>query len=47
MLALLSVVILSTCLPQRWLRFDSQTHPHMWVEFAGSLLCSERFFFLI
>ena len=24
--------------------FDSQTLRHMWVEFVGSLLCSERFF---
>ena len=24
--------------------FDSRTLRHMWVEFVGSLLCSERFF---
>ena len=24
--------------------FDFQTQCHMWVEFVGSLLCSERFF---
>ena len=24
-------------------RFDSQIHCHMWVEFVGSLLCTERF----
>ena len=24
--------------------FDYQTRRHMWVEFVGSLLCSERFF---
>ena len=26
-----------------WLGFDSQTWRHMWIEFAGSLLCTERF----
>ena len=26
-----------------WPGFDSQTRRHMWVEFVGSLLCSERF----
>ena len=25
-------------------RFDSRTRRHMWTEFVGSLLCSERFF---
>ena len=34
----------STRLPPMWLGFDSQTRRHMWVEFVGSLLCSERFF---
>ena len=34
----------STCLPPMWPRFDSQTLRHMWVEFVGSLLCTERFF---
>ena len=34
----------STHLPLMWLGFDSQTRHHMWVEFVGSLLCSERFF---
>ena len=24
--------------------FDSQTHCHTWIEFVGSLLCSNRFF---
>ena len=24
--------------------FDSWTQCHMWIEFVGSLLCSERFF---
>ena len=24
--------------------FDSRTQRHMWAEFVGSLLCSERFF---
>ena len=33
----------STRLPPMWLRFDSQTRRHMWVEFVGSLLCTERF----
>ena len=27
-----------------WPGFDSQTRRHMWVEFVGSLLCTERFF---
>ena len=26
-----------------WPGFDSQTGRHMWVEFVGSLLCTERF----
>ena len=26
-----------------WPRFDSSTRRHMWVEFVGSLLCTERF----
>ena len=26
-----------------WPGFDSQTRRHMWVEFVGSILCSERF----
>ena len=26
-----------------WPGFDSQTQRHMWVEFVGSLLCTERF----
>ena len=34
----------STRLPPMWPAFDSQTQRHMWVEFVGSLLCSERFF---
>ena len=34
----------STRLPPMWPRFNSQTRRHMWVEFVGSLLCSERFF---
>ena len=33
----------STCLPPMWPRFDSQIWGHMWVEFVGSLLCTERF----
>ena len=34
----------STRLPPMCPGFDSQTRRHMWVEFAGSLLCTERFF---
>ena len=34
----------SSRLPPMWLWFDSQTRRHMWVEFVGSLLCTERFF---
>ena len=26
-----------------WPGFDSQTRRHMWVEFVGSLICSETF----
>ena len=33
----------STRLPPMWPGFDSRTRRHMWVEFAGSLLCTERF----
>ena len=33
----------STRLPPMWPRFDSSTWRHMWVEFVGSLLCTERF----
>ena len=32
-----------TRLPPMWPGFDSQTRRHMWVEFVGSLLCTERF----
>ena len=28
----------------QWPGFDSGTWRHMWVEFVGSLLCTERFF---
>ena len=34
----------STRLPLMWPGFDSQTQRHVWVEFVGSLLCTERFF---
>ena len=37
----------STRLPPMWTMwpvFDSQTRHHMWVEFVGFVLCSERFF---
>ena len=34
----------STRLPPMWPGFDSQTQRLMWVEFVGSLLCTERFF---
>ena len=30
-------------LPPMCLGFDSRTRRHMWAEFVGSLLCSERF----
>ena len=33
----------STRLPPMWPGFDSQIRLHMWVEFVGSLLCTERF----
>ena len=33
----------STCLPPMWPGFDSQIRHQMWVEFVGSLLCTERF----
>jgi len=33
----------STHLPPMWPAFDSQIRRHMWVEFVGSLLCTERF----
>ena len=33
----------STRLPQMWPGFDSQIRRHMWVEFGGSVLCTERF----
>ena len=33
----------STRLPPMWPGFDSQTRRHMWVEFVGSLLCTEGF----
>ena len=33
----------STRLPKTRLGVDSQTRRHMWVEVAGSLLCTERF----
>ena len=34
----------SARLPPMCPGFDSRTRRHMWVEFVGSLLCSERFF---
>ena len=33
----------STRLPPMWPGFDSQIRRQMWVEFVGSLLCTERF----
>ena len=33
----------STRLPPMWPGFDSSTQRPMWVEFVGSLLCTERF----
>ena len=37
----------STCLPLMWPGFDFRTRRQMWIEFVGSLLCSERFFFKV
>ena len=34
----------STRLQPMWPGFDSQIRHHVWVEFVGSLLCTERFF---
>ena len=34
----------NTRLPPMWPGFDSEIRRHMWVEFVGSLLCTERFF---
>ena len=34
----------STCLPPMWPGLDFRTWHYMWIEFVGSLLCSERFF---
>ena len=34
----------SARLPPMWPGFDSRTRRHMWAEFVGCLLCSERFF---
>ena len=34
----------SAHLPPMCPRFDSRIRRHMWAEFVGSLLCSERFF---
>ena len=34
----------STHLPLMWPRIDSRILRHMWIEFVGSVLCSERFF---
>ena len=33
----------SNRLPPMWPGFDSQIRRQMWVEFVGSLLCTERF----
>ena len=33
----------STRILSMWPRFNSQTRRHMWVEFVGSLLYTERF----
>ena len=39
-----SIPLLSvTRLPRMWPGFDSLTQRHMWVEFVGSLPCTERF----
>ena len=34
----------SACFPPMCPGFDSLPRRHMWAEFVGSLLCSERFF---
>ena len=34
----------SICLPPMWPGFDSQIRRQVWVDFVGSLLCTERFF---
>ena len=34
----------SACLPPMCPRLDSPTRRHIWAEFVGSVLCSERFF---
>ena len=34
----------STCFPPMWPGFDFRTRRHTWIEFVGSLFCSERFF---
>ena len=34
----------STCLTTIWAEFNSQTRGRMWIEFVGSVLCSEGFF---
>ena len=34
----------STCLPPTWAGIHSRLRCHMWIEFVGSLLCSERVF---
>ena len=34
----------STCLLPMWPGFDFPSRLHMWIEFVGSLLCSESFF---
>ena len=33
----------STRLPPMWPGFDSKIQRQMWIEFVGSLLCTERF----
>ena len=32
----------STCLPPMWPWFNLRTQCHKWIQFVGSLLCSER-----
>ena len=39
-----AAILRSARLPPMCPGFDSRTRRHMWAEFVGSLLCSERFF---
>ena len=41
--AVVRALVSHQCGPGSILRFDSQIRREMWVEFIGSLLCTERF----